>query len=290
MKVFLTGATGFLGSHFVDLCQANNIKLKILARSKSLNFRIPITLQSTTEVVQKSYSELNPTDFYDIDILVHLAAHSANVPYDSLDNCIYWNVSQPLHMFNSAKTAGVDKFIVTGSCFEYGLSGLSYQYIPANAPLMPTQTYPASKACASVAFTQWALNNQVSLKILRLFQIYGPGELETRLWPSLIKAAQENCPFDMTLGEQLRDFLHVHAVSAILLSEIKKTLASTRQIIYQNVGSGKATSIAEFASNILSQQKSSALLNLGALPYREGEVMRYIPDLKPFIVNGDGLI
>ena len=46
----------------------------------------------------------------------------------------------------------------------------------------------------------------------------------------------------------------------------------------------------EFASNILSQQKSSALLNLGALPYREGEVMRYIPDLKPFIVNGDGLI
>ena len=40
----------------------------------------------------------------------------------------------------------------------------------------------------------------------------------------------------------------------------------------------------------LGQQKSSALLNLGALPYREGEVMRYIPDLKPFIVNGDGLI
>ena len=92
----------------------------------------------------------------------------------------------------------------------------------------------------------------------------------------------------MTLGEQLRDFLHVQDVSAILLSEIKKSLASTRQIIHQNVGSGKATSIAEFASNIMNQQKSSALLNLGALPYREGEVMRYIPDLKPFIVTGDG--
>ena len=62
-------------------------------------------------------------DFYDIDILVHLAAHSANVPYDSLDNCIYWNVSQPLHMFNSAKTAGVDKFIVTGSCFGMDYPG-----------------------------------------------------------------------------------------------------------------------------------------------------------------------
>ena len=53
------------------------------------------------------------------------------------------------------------------------------------------------------AFTQWALQNQVSLKILRLFQIYGPGELNTRLWPSLIKAAQQNCSYDMTLGEQL---------------------------------------------------------------------------------------
>ena len=52
---------------------------------------------------------------------------------------------------------------------------------------MPTQTYPASKACASVAFTQWALNNQVSLKILRLFQIYGPGELKRIYGRPLLK-------------------------------------------------------------------------------------------------------
>ena len=130
--------------------------------------------------MQKNYSELLPCDFEDIDILLHLATHSANVPYDSLENCIFYNVSQPLIMFNIAKCAGIKNFVVTGSCFEYGLSGLNYKFIPSNAPLIPTQTYPASKACASVAFTQWALDNQVSLKILRLFQIYGPGELDSR--------------------------------------------------------------------------------------------------------------
>ena len=127
MKIFLTGATGFIGSHFLELCQSSHIQLKILVRSNSCNFRIPVTLQSTTEIVQKSYSELSPSDFHDIDVLVHMATHSANVPYDSLESCIHWNVSQPLHMLNSANARG-NKFVVIGSCFEYGLSGLNYQY------------------------------------------------------------------------------------------------------------------------------------------------------------------
>ena len=88
-------------------------------------------------------------------------------------------------MFNVAKAAGIDKFVVTGSCFEYGLSGLNYQFIRKCA--INTNKLTQHQRHASVAFTQWALQNDVSFKVLRLFQIYGPGELETRLWPSLIK-------------------------------------------------------------------------------------------------------
>ena len=97
MKIFLTGATGFVGSHFLNLCQSKKLSVRILVRKYPFDFRIPLTLDSTVEVLQKNYSDLLPSDFKDIDILVHLASHSANVPYDTLENCIYWNVTQPLH-------------------------------------------------------------------------------------------------------------------------------------------------------------------------------------------------
>jgi nucleoside-diphosphate-sugar epimerase len=65
-------------------------------------------------------------------------------------------------------------------------------------------TYPASKAAASIAFTQWSIENQLKLKYLRIFQVFGEGEAESRLWPSLRKAALSGNDFDMTHGEQIR--------------------------------------------------------------------------------------
>ena len=96
------------------------------------------------------------------------------------------------------------------------------------------QSYPTSKACASISFTQWAIKNQVSLNILRLFQIYGPGETGTRLWPSLIKAARENRSFDMTLGQQLRDFVAVEEVCNMLFNELSQFSSFNTQIIHKN--------------------------------------------------------
>ena len=62
MKIFLTGATGFVGSHFLNLCQSKKLSVRILVRKYPFDFRIPLTLDSTVEVLQKNYSDLLPTD------------------------------------------------------------------------------------------------------------------------------------------------------------------------------------------------------------------------------------
>jgi nucleoside-diphosphate-sugar epimerase len=76
-------------------------------------------------------------------------------PYDSLEACLYWNLNASLKLFNQAHHAGISKFLVAGSCFEYGKSGERYEYIPVDAPLEPTKTYQISKAAASVALSGW---------------------------------------------------------------------------------------------------------------------------------------
>ena len=91
--------------------------------------------------------------------------------------------------------AGIKIFLVAGSCFEYGLSSIHYETIPTTAKLEPTNSYAASKAAASISLQQWAREYDLNLEILRVFHVYGEGELEKRLWPSLKKAAIDGKDF-----------------------------------------------------------------------------------------------
>ena len=69
---------------------------------------------------------------------------------------------------------------------------------------------------------------------MRIFQVYGKGEASERLWPSLIRAAKNGDDFEMTKGEQIRDFIDVRKVSEILLNEC---LNQENKVIIKNIGS-----------------------------------------------------
>ena len=167
---------------------------------------------------------------------------------------------------------------MTGSSFEYGKQGENFEFIPPNAPLFPTQSYPASKAAASVILTQWAIQKKVSLKILRLFQVFGEGEKENRFWPSINKTAKSGKNFKMTYGDQIRDFIRVEEVSEKIINE---SLSFTKnRVTIKNIGSGRPTKLKIFAKNIWKNLKAKGIIEFGAIPYRKNEVMRYVPDIK----------
>jgi nucleoside-diphosphate-sugar epimerase len=85
--------------------------------------------------------------------------------------------------------AGIQAFIVAGSCFEYSPSGERYYAIPTDAPLEPTNGYAASNAAASIVIRQWAEEHTLSLDFFRVFHVFGEGEAESRFWPMLRRAA-----------------------------------------------------------------------------------------------------
>ena len=276
MKIFLTGGTGFLGSHFIN--QALDQGHYVLALKRSISSVPRVSLNEDPTWLEKEITEVTVNDLIDIDVVVHLAAHSANVPYDTLENCILKNVIDPLKLFRKAAEAHVTKFVVAGSCFEYGKSGERYDYIPVDAPLEPTQTYPASKALSSTAFYQFAIENNVQLSYHRIFQVFGEGELETRLWPSMRRAALNGEDFPMTEGEQVRDFIEVTQVAKAFLQATNNIMQSTSTVPeYHNLGSGNPQSILEFSKYWWEKWGASGKLLVGVKPYRSGEVMRYVP-------------
>lgn len=224
-------------------------------------------------------TEVSEADIKECEILVHLAAHSANVPYDSLENCIHWNVIIPIGLFRKAVASGVRRFVIAGSCFEYGRAGERYEFIPPDAPLEPTQTYPASKAAASVAFHQLGVELGIELSIHRIFQVFGEGEAESRLWPSLRRSALAGEDLEMTPAEQIRDFIPVEDVAVELLVACTRTDLRPGCPKIENLGTGKPQTLRAFAEAWWSRWEAKGALKFGAKPYRAGEVMRYVPSV-----------
>jgi len=278
MKIFLTGGTGFIGSHFIN--KAMNSGHEVLALKRSMNSKPRVDLIEEPRWLNKQLNLVKKEDFKNVDVVVHFAAHSANVPYDTLANCTQKNVIDPLILFEKAINAGVKKFVVAGSCFEYGKSGERYDFIPVTAPLEPTQTYPASKALSSIAFNQFAIEHKIQLSYHRIFQVFGEGELETRLWPSLKRAAFSGENFEMTKGEQIRDFIDVNLVADEFLKACEVILnESSIEPKYHNLGSGNPQTILEFSKFWWNKWEAKGQLKIGLLPYRIGEVMRFVPEL-----------
>ena len=275
MKIAVTGATGFIGSHFTKQALAAGHAVLAIRRSPASTPRIP--MEQLPQWLDRALDEVTAEDLKGCDVLVHLAAHTGNVPYDTLANCLRWNLIAVVDLFEQARLAGIRRFVVAGSCFEYGRSGERYEAIPTDAPLKPTNSYAASKAAASIALCQWAEEYQLSLELLRVFHVYGEGEPETRFWPSLKRAALASQDFPMTLGNQVRDFMPVNSVAKTFLSRALLSDATNPEVKIYNLTTNCHQSLATFAKSWWSKWNAQKNILFGAKVYRSGEVMRYLP-------------
>jgi nucleoside-diphosphate-sugar epimerase len=278
MNIFLTGGTGFIGSHFINAAHESGHIIYALKRKNSKP-RIQL-IHEPIWIIGDLKSSIEEEIIRKIDVLVHLAAHSANVPYDTIENCIKWNVSISNQFINQFLNVNKNiKLLIAGTSFEYGTAGLRYEYIPPDAPLEPTMSYPSSKAMSSILFRTKAIQDSLYLKYLRIFQIFGEGEESSRLWPSLHKAAIEGKDFPMTKGEQVRDFYYVKDLCRDIVKELDFSDINPGIPLYKNLGSGKPQTVLEFVQYWWARWNAKGRLLIGALPYRNNEVMRYVPKI-----------
>ncbi len=108
--------------------------------------------------------------------------------------------------------------------------------------------------------------------------MYGDGEAEVWLRPSLGHAALAGIDLPITLGEQVRDFVPVEDVAMDLLDACELAGVKDGEPLFRNLGSGRLQSIREFAVFWWRHWRAQGDLRFG-ITYREGEVMRYVPQL-----------
>lgn len=276
MRIFLTGGTGFIGSHVLKKLTDLGHEVIALRRQGSMP---KIRIHNEPRWAEGQLDDDWKNELEKCDVLMHLAAQGVSPQKTSWKEAFDVNVAKSVSLLEQAVISGVKKIIVCGSCMEYGKSGENYDYIPVNAPLLPIGPYAASKAALSHAIQAMAQTNKNTLfYLLRPFNIYGEGQHESNFWPSLRKAASAGDDFPMTLGEQVRDFMDVTEVAEAFVN-IMKEQEDGRNFVVKNIASGQPISIREFAEKFWNHWAAKGKLIFGALPYRDQEVMRFTPKL-----------
>jgi nucleoside-diphosphate-sugar epimerase len=273
MKIFVTGSTGFIGSHFLRQALAAGHKVVGSCRTTSL---APANIHGVDWIVG-SLDELLPIHLHGCDVFVHFAAAGVSPQQATRSQLTYWNVEVPLYLLEVASKAGVKRVVLAGSFAEYGRSAELFDLIPPQAPLLPTNHYASSKAACFVSAYGAAIELGLELCYLRIFSAFGDGQFASNFWPALKKAALAGEDFEMTPGEQIRDYIPVEAVAKQFLHAVLRKDVLAGYPYVRNVGTGQPVAMRDFAKKWWCHWEASGTLKIGALPYRSNEIMRFAP-------------
>jgi nucleoside-diphosphate-sugar epimerase len=275
----LTGATGFLGRHLVPAARAAGHRVRALAQ--------PGERTDADEPVTGSLEDPEALRALvaGADAVVHLAAAGVQSRDRAWERMIRANVAAPVALVEAAASAGAGRLVAAGTCLEYAGHGRlpdapwtgGEARCAEESPLEAADPYGATKAAGGLLLRARARELSLPCWYLRLASLYGPGDDPAKLLPGAIAAAAAHRPFEMTAGEQVREWLHVDDAVAALLAALGRDPGPGGEIL--NAGTGEGVALVELVRRAFAVAGADpALVRAGVRPYRPGDPHHLVMD------------
>ena len=271
-KIFVTGATGFIGRHLVHRLIAEGYSVGALVRLASAS-------QKTGRIEGVSYFYGDIRNYEEIktafsafepDTVMHLVTYYAVMHRaDEIGVMIDTNVKGTINLLEAAKESGtVQVFLNTSSCAVYEQKK---QHLKEEDAIKPQNLYALTKLHAEEACSYYADTFRLPCVTLRLFPPYGPGDHERRLIPYVVSCILKNTPPNLTTGKQEWDFVYVDDIVNAYLAVLNSFPFKDDHSIF-NIGTSEAISIRSVVEKIRGNLGSDMDLPWGSVAHRVNEV------------------
>jgi nucleoside-diphosphate-sugar epimerase len=292
-RIFVTGASGFVGSAVADLAAREGHQVTALVRNPSspravsLAGRCDIAVAdlSNRDAVRTVLSEACP------DYVIHSAWEGVGGP-DRAGDIQLDNIRTTVDLLDSAIAAGAHRFIGIGSQAEYGRHD---RRIDEHAATEPFLLYGAAKLSACHLTRQRAAEAGMGFAWLRLFSPYGPGDNPNWLIPSVAAQIIAGQAPRTSAGTQKWDYLHIADCAEGILAA---AVTESAQGVF-NLSSGRAVTVRSIVERLRDLACPGLPLTFGDIPFSPNQIMHLEGDCsrltaatgwRPRIMIEDGLV
>ena len=276
IRVTLLGATGFVGQWVARALRARGATLHLIARdpvrlgelrrANALDASASVGDLSDAKAVRTLIAGARPA------VIFNLAGYG--VDPDERDPALASALNETLPpllaslMHEQGDGAWTGQQVVhVGSALEYGTATGDLRESTIG---IPTTVYGTTKLAGTMQLHERASSSGVRAVTARLFTVYGRGEHDGRLLPSLIAAARTDDAIPLTDGLQRRDFTYVEDVVEGLL---RLGALGASDVGPVNIATSRLTTVRKFvetAAGVLGIAEGR--LHFGALPTRHEEM------------------
>lgn len=259
-RVFVTGATGFVGGHLVEALVARGAEIVALVRDEvrwswlhtyGLDRRVAIVRGAVEDgaLLERVLAE------YEVEVVFHLAAQTqvgiaARSPMSTWESNVRgtWNLLDACRRHPTR----VRRVVVASSDKAYG----AQEVLPYHegARLEGRFPYDCSKSCVDLIATSYHQSFGVPVAITRCANLFGAGDRNwNRLVPGTIRSAlRGERPVIRSDGRLVRDYLHIQdGIAAYLrLAEAMDRPGVVGEAF--NFSSETPLTVAEMARSVLS--------------------------------------
>jgi nucleoside-diphosphate-sugar epimerase len=262
MRIIVTGASGFIGQKLCCALLERGHEVVALCRTSISAEATQLGSYWHIPYVMGDFLPIEVTTFSP-EALVHLAWDG--IPDFSEHKCVD-NLESQIRFFKQTENlTRLKKIVGAGTCREYGLKqGVCIE----NDRIKPDSYFSWAKQALSEYLSISCQQRQVLLVWFRIFYIYGPGQRNESLIPTLIGAYNSKIYPDIKNPAAANDYVYIDDV----VSAFVKAIEDQNCHGTFNLGSGITTTVAKIAKIVeLMMQKDSQFSDQYTLKTGDGE-------------------
>lgn len=266
-RIFLTGASGFLGGHVAAVLLAAGDAVLAPYRKRTAHNRLAAGLELVNADAPDWLAEVRawqPTHVVHAAWLGGVgAAYRDDWPAQMANVGYLLRILDALGLVESLR-----QVVALGSQAEYGaFEGR----VVEDYPTRPTTAYGAAKLAALEVVRALCESRGINWQWLRVFSAFGPGEDAQWVIPHVInRLLVAGGPLELTAGAQLYDYAYAPDLAAAVAGILTAGPAPSGVF---NLATGQAISLRSIVEALQKLTKSPTEVRFGAVPYRAGQVM-----------------